>query len=185
MHDLLVGSQLKAKQAHQEQTSIVVKLGLEGIAVEELVLAGEGEALELEAVEDVERKEHDKFLKVQASENLTVEDTVNGNCSRSHDAQIDKETLKTLVIRLSHELDQHAVVQQAVSLLSLAVLDIGPVLVIAVDVGETVCVRLLIQHLHQGIVEGWRVVVVVYQERGERSGVGRHESGAGGKRSSR
>lgn len=54
VHDTLMLSKLKAKYTSVEQTQIVDPLRLEGIAVEELVLACKCKALELESIKQVE-----------------------------------------------------------------------------------------------------------------------------------
>jgi hypothetical protein len=62
VHDALVFAKLKAKDTDKKEAPVIDGLGLEGIAMEELVLAGKGETLELKAVEKVERNKNCHLL---------------------------------------------------------------------------------------------------------------------------
>jgi len=62
VHDALVFAKLKAKESNKEQGPIIDPLGLPGIAMKELMLPSKSKGLELEAIEEVERDEHDELL---------------------------------------------------------------------------------------------------------------------------
>jgi hypothetical protein len=132
VHHFLVGAELKAKDARQKETEVVDPLGLEGVAVEEFVLAGKGEALELKAVKEVERKKDNKFQ----GETLIVErkdiHSMDSKCRERHDDQVSEETLESFVVGLLHEFDQDATIEDAIALLALArtMLNFSPVFVI-------------------------------------------------------
>jgi hypothetical protein len=53
-----------------------------------------------------------------------------------HDAEVGEEALHSFVVGLLHELDQDAIVEDAITLLALNALDISPVFVVTVHVGE-------------------------------------------------
>jgi hypothetical protein len=155
VHHFLMGTELKAKDARQEETKVIDPLGLEGVAMEKFVLAGKGEALELKAVKEVEGKEDNKF---QGGETLNVErkdiHSVDSKRRERHDDQVGEKTLKSFVVGLLHEFDQDATIEDAIALLALAVLNFSPVFVIAVYLGEGISVDLLVDHSNQGDLDG-------------------------------
>lgn len=128
------------------------------------MLAREGEALELEAVEEVQRDERRELLPREALlvERVDVEavDRVRGH---RHDAQVEEEPFEALVIGLAHELEEDAVVEDPITLLPFAVLDVRPVFVVAVDVLQPVRVSLLVEHFEQCVLG--EIGVVVNDER--------------------
>jgi len=163
VHNALVRTKLKTKDACQKEADVIDPLRLEGISMQKLVLAGKGEALELKAVEKVHGQ---KERELESGETLIVErkdiHLVDDKCRGCHGGQVGEEAFQAFVVGLAHELDQDPVVKNAVTLLALAVLDIGPVFVVAIDLGEAISIGLLIKHVGQcvlvledlGLVEG-------------------------------
>jgi hypothetical protein len=139
VHHFLVGAELKAEDASQKETDVVDPLGLEGVSMEEFVLASKGEALELKAVKEVERKEDNELLggEALATERKDIR-SMDSKCRERHDGQIGEETLESFVVGLLHEFDQDAFVEDAITLLALAVLDVSPVFAIAVHLGKAI-----------------------------------------------
>jgi len=112
------------------------------------VLSGESESLELEPVEEVQGDEHGELLRGETPliQGVDVE-TLDGIGCHRHDGQVGEEPFETLVVGLAHELEQDSVVEDSVSLLPLAVLDVRPVFVVTADILQAVCVCLPVEHL--------------------------------------
>jgi hypothetical protein len=162
VHDFLVDAELKAKDALHKEAEVVDPPGLEGIAMEKLVLPGKGKALELESVEKVDRNEHDEFHGGEAlfikGEDVHLMDS---KYRERHDAEVGEEALHSFVVGLLHELDQDAIVEDAITLhtLALNVLDIGPFFVVTFQVGEVIGDGLfIIKQFNQGVMEGLGLV---------------------------
>jgi hypothetical protein len=118
VHDALVDAQLKAKDTRQKEANVIDPLGLEGVAVEKLVLSGKGKTLKLKAVEKVEWEQNGKILegKKVVSWFLRRADVVlvflmvkrrdgrsmNGVGRGSHNGQVAKESLQSLGVRFFH-----------------------------------------------------------------------------------
>jgi len=186
VHDTLVLAELEAKDTSEEEADIVDPLGLERIAMKELVLARKGKALKLETVEKVERDEDGKLLHGDASKVHCLNrrediEVVDGSDRQSDDAEVQGKTLETSSVALLHEANQDAIVEDAVALLALAVLDVGPVFIVVVDVGKAVGVSLFVEHLGEFIFcslglgdEEDRVVEIFFVENVDGASVGRH-----------
>jgi len=174
VHDAFMLTKLKAKDTSQKEADIIVPLRLESIAVEELMLTCKSKALELKSVEEVEGE---KGCKLLDREPLVVqrEDIQSMDCigRQSHDTEVDKETLEALHVRLLHESDKNAIVEDTIALLPLAVLDVGPVLVVIIHLGKTVGVSLLVEHLRDGIIDDGLTV----DGEGRRASIRRHGEG--------
>ena len=149
------------------------------------MLSRKSEALKLKAIKEVEWDEHRHSLSLEAVSVSWVNlESVNSIGRHCHDAKVEKETLESFVVRLTHQLDQHAIVQNAITLLPLAVFDVSPIFVVRVDVGKTVGVSLAVQHLSErvfdirGTDEGVLDIdigkVFILNEEGYRSSVRRH-----------
>ena len=86
--------------------------------------------LELESVEEVEGHEDGHLVPI--SEDIHTErkdlEPVDGVGRDSHDGQVFEQTLEALIVGLLHQLEDDAVGQDAIALLALGMLDIGPVL---------------------------------------------------------
>ena len=155
VHDLLVSTKFEAEDSCQEETDVVVHLGLEGVAVKELMLSSESEALELEAVEEVQRNEHEELgwiVEDALVEWVDVQE-MNGVRGERHDTEVDGQALEAFVVALLHQVDEDSIVEDAITLLTLAVLDVGPVLVVTVDLGKAVGVSLLVEHLGERVFD--------------------------------
>ena len=86
--------------------------------------------LELESVEEVEGHEDDHFVPIGVdihSERVDIK-LVDGVGRDSHNGQVFEQTLEALIVGLLHQLEDDAVGQDAIALLALGVLDVGPVL---------------------------------------------------------
>ena len=98
--------------------------------MQEFVLSSKGEGLELESVEQVEGDEDHHFVPVDEGIHSERKDLqpVDGIGRGCHNGQVFEQTLEALVVRLLHQLEDDAVGQDAIALLALGVLDVGPVL---------------------------------------------------------
>jgi len=148
VHQTLMRAKLEAHAAEDEEDVVVVSLGLEGVTVQEFVLAGKGKGLELESVEEVERDEDGHLVPI--GENIHSErihlEAVDGVGRNSHDGQVFEQTLEALVVGLFHQLQDDAVGQDTITLLPFGVLDIGPVFRGIGQVGQTLGVTHLVEH---------------------------------------
>ena len=186
MHHALVRTQLEAKDSGQEEAKVIDPLGLEGISMQELVLTSKGKALELESIKEVSGNEDCQLLPIDAGDvqvgNVQVDDMrkdihlVNGKSGGSHDGKIREETFESFVVRLLHELDEHAIIQDAIALFAFTVLDIGPIFIFRVDARKTVGIGFLVEHIQQSIlvrIRYWGQAVVDGRKRS--TSVGSHD----------
>ena len=111
-------------------------------------LPSECKALELKAVEKVQGDEQDKLLagKGGSVEGIHAQVVDSANSCRQN-PKVRDEALDSLGIRLLHESNEDAIVQDAIALFALRVLDVRPVLIVLVDALETVCIGLFIEEL--------------------------------------
>ena len=162
VHHSFVRTQLEAKDSGQEEAKVIDPLGLERISMQELVLTSKGKALELESIKEVGRNEDCQLLPIDAGDvqvgNVQVDDMrkdihlVNGISGGSHDGKIREETFESFVVGLLHELDEHAIIQDAIALFAFTVLDIGPIFIFRVDARKTVGIGFLVEHIQQSIL---------------------------------
>lgn len=159
VHDTLMLSKLKAKHTRVKENEVVDPLGLEGVAVEELVLSCERKALELESIEKVERNKDQKLFTSKAFLVVFIDhapgedaELVDSSDSRSHDTEIGKEAFEAFVVRFLHETNQDAVVEDSISLLAFRVLDIGPIFVVLVHVLQAIGIGLFVEELNQHVI---------------------------------
>lgn len=130
VHEALVGAKLEADTAEDEENVIVVPFGFEGIAMQKFMLSSKGEGLELESIEQVEGDKDGHLVPIGEdinSERIDLQ-PVDGVGRGCHNGQVFEETLEALIVRLLHQLEDDAVGQDAIALLALGVLDVGPVL---------------------------------------------------------
>ena len=130
VHEALVGAKLETDTAEDEEDVVVVPFGFEGIAMQKFMLTSKGKGLELESVEQVERDEDGHLVPIGEdihSEGVDVQ-PVDGVGRDTHNGQVFEQTLEALIVRLLHQLEDDAVGQDAIALLALGVLDVGPVL---------------------------------------------------------
>jgi citrate lyase gamma subunit len=148
VHHTLMSSQFEAKASNKEETNVVVLLGLEGIAVEELVLPCKCKGLELKAKKGVEKQKGQRLRGTlqQAFIQLDVQG-VNGIGRQGHDGQVGKEAFEALLVRLGHQPNQDSIIENAIALLAFAVLDIGPVFRVRVHGLQAVSIGLVVQQL--------------------------------------
>ena len=153
VHDTFMFTKFKAEKTDKEQRPVVYPLGLPSIAVKELMLSGKGKALELKAVEKVERNKHGKLLGGQLflleREHIHL---VDGIGRTGHDGKVDKEALESLKVRLLHESNEDPVIEQTVTLLAFTVLNIGPVFIVGIDARKARSVGLLVEDIRQHVV---------------------------------
>jgi len=153
VHETLVFSKFERDASCQKEGVVVDPLGLKGVTVKEFVLSSEGKALELKAIEEIKRNKDDKLHKRKAvlvdGEEIQPVDDISGS---GHDAQVDKETLETFVVGLLHELEENAIVEDAIALLSFRVLDIGPVFTLVRQRAQAVGVSLTVKKLGEVIL---------------------------------
>ena len=156
MHDAFVLTKFKADNSSEKEANVVDPLGLEGVLVKELVLSRKGKALKLQSVKKVKRKKNDQLVVGKTvfveRRNTCVVDCIGCACQN---AEIEKEALESGGIGFAHELDQDTVVEKAISLLALAMLDVGPVFMIGCYFGESVRVGLFVEQLgEQSVLVG-------------------------------
>jgi hypothetical protein len=155
VHDSFMLAKLAGKDTGVEETQVVDPLGLECVAMKELVLSSKRKTLELETVEKVKRDKDSELCKSQALclewKNLKLMDRVGG---QAQNGKISEESLEAFIVRLLHEADQDTVVEQSVTLLALRVLDVGPIFTSVGDVLETIGISLAIEHLGESWIIG-------------------------------
>lgn len=140
VHDLFMGPHFETKDADKEETDVVDPFRLKGIAMHELMLTGKGKALELKAVKDIEGNEHRPGRQRRIGIHLA---RVDGHCCQRHDVQVDSKALEAMPIRFLHEIKKDSIIEDAITFLSFAVLDIGPILA-GVDGRETLGIGLFV-----------------------------------------
>ena len=152
VHEPLMLAKLEACNTNSKHDPVVVLSGLEGVAVKQLVVAGEGKALKLETEEDVERNEDGKvcWRHVLLAEGKHVH-LVDGEDGEGEDRQILEEPLETFIVRLLHKLKQDLVLEETVALLALGVLDISPVTSVLVEFAEAVGVAKTVERFFENI----------------------------------
>jgi hypothetical protein len=150
VHDTFVLTKLKCKHACVKEAKIVDPLGPESVSMKELMLPSKGKALELKAIEEVERDEHQELVTSQAL-NVQRKDlkTVDAISSERHETQVCKETLKPLDVGLLHETNQDTVIEKTISLLALRVFDVGPIFIVVVDILQAISISLFVEKLTQ------------------------------------
>jgi len=79
-------------------------------------------------------------------------EAVNGIGSQGHDSKVGKESLEAFLVGFFHELDQDAIIEDAIAYFSLTVFDVGPVFIVRVDLGEAIRISLLVKHFRQFIL---------------------------------
>ena len=176
VHHTFVFTELKTEKSGKEEGPVIDRLGLPGVAVKEFMLAGKGKALELEAVEKVERDKHEKLF---LSQTFLIErkdtQSMNGIGGARHDGKIKKEALESLSVGLLHKPNEDSVVEDTVTLLAFTVLDIGPIFILGVDTCKTCRISLFVEHGSQLVFEGRFLVFRRFlKEDGGHAGIRRH-----------
>jgi hypothetical protein len=126
VHHLFMGAVFETEDADKEQTQVVDPFRAKGVPVQELVLAGKGEALKLKAVEEIEGKKGQPVC--HGRRRCVHSESADRQGRDGHDGQVNRQSLIAFVVGLFQQSNQHTVVEYAIALLSLAMLDIGPVL---------------------------------------------------------
>jgi len=152
VHDALVFTQFEAKDTSEEEANIVDPLGLEGIAVEELVLSSKGKALELKTIKEIKRNKdgelfHGNALQVHGLDGRKDTKLVDSKGRQRNQAEVQRKAGETSSIRLLHQSNEDSIVEDAIALLAFTVLDVGPVFVVVVDLGKPVGVGFGVEQL--------------------------------------